>query len=112
MPLESTGTVHCVPGEGIVWNVTSPFPRTYAINRTGILSFKGDKISHASKDRTGISDAMLSLMSGAIAQYEKLTVLPYPTPTEYCELPGWGEGSRQKSPFEFFMRPLVQIRNC
>lgn len=70
-PLESKGAVRCIPGKGIVWNATHPFSRTYAITRFGIHSYKGSTITHSTADRAGISDAMLSLMSGEISQAEQ-----------------------------------------
>lgn len=69
-PLESRGELHCLPHVGLVWETTAPVRRTALITPRGIRHMKDGAQGRFTVDHAGVSEALLSLMSGDIARAE------------------------------------------
>jgi uncharacterized membrane protein len=69
-PLESHGELHCLPQVGLVWETSTPVRRTALITPRGIRHLKDGAQGRFTADHAGVSEALLSLMSGEIAQAE------------------------------------------
>ncbi len=69
-PLESRGELRCLPQLGLVWETTAPVRRTSLITPRGIRHIKEGRQGDLTVDHAGVSEALLSLMSGDIARAE------------------------------------------
>lgn len=69
-PLESHGELHCLPQLGLMWETTTPVRRTALITPRGIRHLKEGTQGRFTVDQAGVSEALLSLMSGEISRAE------------------------------------------
>jgi hypothetical protein len=69
-PLESRGELRCLPQLGLLWETTIPVRRTALVTPRGIRHVKEGLQGSFTVDRAGVSEALLSLMSGEIDRAE------------------------------------------
>jgi hypothetical protein len=65
-PLESRGSMRCIPNKGLQWEILAPVVRTTIITPKAIAQVVGQRTVHTSSDATNISQTMLSLLSGTL----------------------------------------------
>jgi uncharacterized membrane protein len=65
-PLESRGSMRCIPDLGLQWEVAVPVARTTIITPKAIAQVVGQRTVHTTSDATNISQTMLSLLSGTL----------------------------------------------
>lgn len=83
-PLESRGEIECMPGEGIVWKTNSPVAKTSIITPRGVSIIERSQSPRTLSDQAGISRALLSLMSGDVAQAsESFSIAASGSPTHW-----------------------------
>jgi hypothetical protein len=85
-PLESRGTMRCIPGSGLIWETTTPIARTSIITPHALVEITGDRIVDATVDATQISQTMLSLMSGSLQSVEQHFALSVDSQSAHWEL--------------------------
>lgn len=74
-PLEFRGEIRCLPGAGLIWRREKPLVTTDLITRRGVTRVDARRRAVSSVDRVGISDALLSLMSGEVARAQETFTL-------------------------------------
>jgi hypothetical protein len=83
-PLESSGTLECVPDKGVIWKTNSPVQKTSLISPRGVSIIERSRAPRTVDDRAGISRALLSLMSGDIlVASESFTLSTSGTPSRW-----------------------------
>lgn len=83
-PLESMGTLECVPDRGVIWKTSSPVEKTSLITFRGVSIIERARAPRIVEDRAGISRALLSLMSGDVhVASESFTLATHGTPSRW-----------------------------
>jgi hypothetical protein len=98
-PLESQGVMRCMPNYGLIWHTTAPIPRTSVITRRAIVEMRNEHVVQTTVDAAGISQAMLSLMSGALTEVD-----------HHCEVSISGNSANwhvQLSPKDALVRQVI-----
>lgn len=69
-PLTSQGTMRCIPGQGVLWETQIPVRRSSLITQQSITEIVGQQAVTTAVDSTGVSQTMLSLLSGHIGDID------------------------------------------